>query len=331
MSRFCPAPKRRVVIAASAAGLVLAAAGLSSHAIAQDFPTRPITIIVPYTAGGPTDMMARAIAKHMTGSGGQPVVVENRAGAGGVVGSDSVAKSAPDGTTILLSNIASQGIAPAILPSMPYDVLRDFTHIGLLAAVPSAIAVSATSPWQSLPALITAARDKPGSIRFGSNGNGTSSHAKLEILKRLAGVDITHVPYRGAAPAATDVIAGNIDGLIAAIPDVGRNERLRLLAMTTPERLPRWPDVPSVAELGLGQLVAANWFGISGPAGIPAPVADRLNAALVESLAAPAITERLVELGAAPNRLDRAAFTALVEADMKRWAQIVRDAGIKAD
>ena len=139
------------------------------------------------------------------------------------------------------------------------------------------------------------------------------------------------MPYRGAAPAATDVIAGNIDGLIAAIPDVGRNERLRLLAMTTPERLPRWPDVPSVAELGLGQLVAANWFGISGPAGIPAPVADRLNVALVESLAAPAITERLVELGAAPNRLDRAGFTALVEADMKRWAQIVRDAGIKAD
>jgi tripartite-type tricarboxylate transporter receptor subunit TctC len=214
---------------------------------------------------------------------------------------------------------------------MPYDVMRDFTHIGLLAAVPSAIAVSATGPWQTLPALIAAARDKPGSIRFGSNGNGTSSHAKLEILKRLAGVDITHVPYRGAAPAATDVIAGNIDGLIAAIPDVGRNERLRLLAMTTEQRLARWPDVPSVAELGLGQLVAANWFGISGPAGIPAPVADRLNAALVESLATPALSERLVELGAAPNRLDRPGFTALVAADMARWAQIVREAGIKAD
>jgi tripartite-type tricarboxylate transporter receptor subunit TctC len=314
--------KRRAILAAILATPALAAGAQTA---------RPIRFIVPFPPGGTADLLARLVAREMESRLGAPVVVENRAGAGGVVGSDSVAKSAPDGTTILLSNIASQGIAPAILPTMPYDVMRDFTHIGLLAAVPSAIAVSATGPWQTLPALIAAARDKPGSIRFGSNGNGTSSHAKLEILKRLAGVDITHVPYRGAAPAATDVIAGNIDGLIAAIPDVGRNERLRLLAMTTSERLPRWPDVPSVAELGLGQLVAANWFGISGPAGIPAPVADRLNAALVESLATPALSERLVELGAAPNRLDRAAFTALVAADMARWAQIVREAGIKAD
>jgi tripartite-type tricarboxylate transporter receptor subunit TctC len=309
--------KRRAILAA-----ILATPALTAGAQT----VRPIRFIVPFPPGGTADLLARLVAREMEARLGASVVVENRAGAGGVVGSDSVAKSAPDGTTILLSNIASQGIAPAILPSMPYDVMRDFTHIGLLAAVPSAIAVSATGPWQSLPALIVAARDKPGSIRFGSNGNGTSSHAKLEILKRL-----THVPYRGAAPAATDVIAGNIDGLIAAIPDVGRNERLRLLAMTTSERLPRWPDVPSVAELGLGQLMAANWFGISGPAGIPAPVADRLNATLVESLAAPAITERLVELGAAPNRLDRPGFTALVAADMARWAQIVREAGIKAD
>jgi tripartite-type tricarboxylate transporter receptor subunit TctC len=314
--------KRRAILAGILATPALAAGAQTA---------RPIRFIVPFPPGGTADLLARLVAREMENRLGAPVVVENRAGAGGVVGSDSVAKSAPDGTTILLSNIASQGIAPAILPSMPYDVLRDFTHIGLLAAVPSAIAVSATGPWQSLPALIAAARDKPGSIRFGSNGNGTSSHAKLEILKRLAGVDITHVPYRGAAPAATDVIAGNIDGLIAAIPDVGRNERLRLLAMTTPERLPRWPDVPSVAELGFGQLVAANWFGISGPADIPAPVADRLNAALVESLATPALSERLVELGAAPNRLDRPGFTALVAADMARWAQIVREAVIKAD
>jgi tripartite-type tricarboxylate transporter receptor subunit TctC len=316
------ATKRRAILASILATPVLAAGAQTA---------RPVRFIVPFPPGGTADLLARLVAREMEARLGAPVVVENRAGAGGVVGSDSVAKSPADGTTILLSNIASQGIAPAILPTMPYDVMRDFTHIGLLAAVPSAIAVSATRPWQSLPALIAAAREKPGTIRFGSNGNGTSSHAKLEILKRLAGVDITHVPYRGAAPAATDVIAGNIDGLIAAIPDVGRNERLRLLAMTTEQRLPRWPDVPSVAELGLAPLVAANWFGISGPAGIPAPVADRLNAALVESLATPALTERLSELGAAPNRLDRPAFTALVATDMARWAQIVREAGIKAD
>jgi len=191
---------RRAVLAAMLATPALAAGAQTA---------RPIRFIVPFPPGGTADLLARLVAREMEARLGAPVVVENRAGAGGVVGSDSVAKSASDsasdGTTILLSNIASQGIAPAILPTMPYDVLRDFTHIGLLAAVPSAIAVSATGPWQSLPALIAAAREKPGSIRFGSNGNGTSSHAKLEILKRLAGVDITHVPYRGAAPAATDV------------------------------------------------------------------------------------------------------------------------------
>ncbi|MFM7609270.1 MAG: Bug family tripartite tricarboxylate transporter substrate binding protein, partial [Alphaproteobacteria bacterium] len=174
--------KRRAILAAMLASPALTAGAQTA---------RPIRFIVPFPPGGTADLLARLVAREMEMRLGAPVVVENRAGAGGVVGSDSVAKSAPDGTSILLSNIASQGIAPAILPTMPYDVLRDFTHIGLLAAVPSAIAVSATGPWQNLPALIAAARDKPGSIRFGSNGNGTSSHAKLEILKRLAGVDIT--------------------------------------------------------------------------------------------------------------------------------------------
>lgn len=314
--------RRRTLLAATAAMT------LSSGAVAQ---SRPIRLIVPFPPGGTADLLARLTAREMEAALAQSIVVENRPGAGAVLGSDVVAKSAPDGTTLLLSNIASQGIAPAVLASMPYDTLRDFTHIALIAAVPSGVVVSATSPYATLRALLDAARARPGGIRFGSNGNGTSSHVKLEMLKRVAGVDITHVPYRGAAPAVTDILAGHIEGLIAAVPDVGRNERLRMLAVTTAERLARWPDVPSIRELGFATLVASNWFGVSGPAGIAPDIADRLNAAITGALAAPALAERLADAGTAPNRLTRAEFTALIAADIARWGEIVRAANIRAD
>jgi tripartite-type tricarboxylate transporter receptor subunit TctC len=262
---------------------------------------------------------------------GQPVVVENRAGAGGAVGSDAAAKSAPDGYTLVLSNIASHAIGPTVYKTIPYDAVKDFTHIGLIAAVPSGIAVAANGPHHSLAALLDKARTGPGVVRFGSNGNGTSSHVKLAILNRAAKVDITHVPYKGSAPATADLIGGQIDGLIAAVPDVGRNERLRLLAITTDTRAARWPDVPSVRELGLAPLVASNWFGLSGPAGIPGPIADRLNAALVQALNTPEMVERLRDVGAEPNRLSRAEYTAMVSADIARWREVVRAADIRVD
>lgn len=315
-----------------AALLGAGAALINTAARAQEvFPARPIRMIIPFPAGGPTDVYARLYAERLSRELGQPVVTENRGGAGGAIGSLEVSRARPDGYTILFGTASTHALYPLVTRQPQFDVVRDFTTIAELGGGPLCWLAHPSRP-ASLREFLVAARNANPPLSCGSPGSGTMMHLATELLKQQAGgVALTHVPYRGAAPAATDVIAGNIDGLIAAIPDVGRNERLRLLAMTTPERLPRWPDVPSVAELGLGQLVAANWFGISGPAGIPAPVADRLNAALVESLAAPAMTERLVELGAAPNRLDRAAFTALVEADMKRWAQIVRDAGIKAD
>ena len=168
-------------------------------------------------------------------------------------------------------------------------------------------------------------------MRFGSNGNGTSSHVKLAILNQAAKVDITHVPYKGSAPATADLMGGQIDGLIAAVPDVGRNRALRLLAITTDTRAARWPDVPSVRELGLAPLVASNWFGISGPAGMPGPVADRLNAALVAALNTPELAERLRELVAEPNRLTRAEYSAMVGSDIARWAEVARSNKIHVD
>ncbi len=314
----------------SAALLALAAAAPGAL-LAQAWPARPVKLIVPFPPGGTGDLLGRLAAKEMQTALGQPVVVENRAGAGGAVGSEAAAKSAPDGYTLVLSNIASHAIGPAVYAKMPYDALRDFTHIGLIAAVPSGIAVAANSPFKSLQDLLDKARTGPGAVRFGSNGNGTSSHAKLAILNRAAKVDITHVPYKGSAPATADILGGQIEGLIAAVPDVGRNERLRLLAITTEARAARWPDVPSVRELGLAPLIASNWFGISGPAGIPGLVADRLNAALVAALNTPEMIERLRDVGAEPNRLSRADYTAMVAADIARWRDVVRAANIRVD
>ena len=312
-------------------GLLIVAFAASQAAFGQTYPVKPIRLVVPFPPGGTGDLLGRLAAKEMQASLGQTVVVDNRPGAGGAIGSEAVVRSEPDGYTLVLSNIASQAIGPAVNPKMPYDPVKDFTHIGLIAAVPSGIVVAANSPYASLQALLEKARSGPGVVRFGSNGNGTSSHVKLEILKRVAKADITHVPYKGSAPATADLLGGQIDGLIAAVPDVGRNERLRMLAVTTEARAVRWPNVPTVRELGLAPLTASNWFGISGPAKLPAPVADRLNAALVAALNTPELAERLRDLGAEPNRMSRAQYTAMIVTDVARWADIVRAANIKAD
>jgi tripartite-type tricarboxylate transporter receptor subunit TctC len=307
--------------------LLLAHAGLH----AQTWPTRPLKLVVPFPPGGTGDLLGRLAAKEMEVTLGQPVVVENRAGAGGLIGSDAVAKAVADGHTLVLSNVASHAIGPAVYPKMPYDAVKDFTHIGLIAGVPSGIAVAANSPYTSMEVLLAKARSGPGAVRFGSNGNGTSSHVKLAILNRAAKVDITHIPYKGSAPATVDLLGGQVDGLIAAVPDVGRNPLLRLVAITSDKRAARWPDVPTVSELGLAPMVASNWFGISGPAGMPAPVADRLNAALVAALNTPDLANRLRDLGAEPNRLTRADYTALVTSDFARWASVAKSADIRVD
>jgi tripartite-type tricarboxylate transporter receptor subunit TctC len=284
---------------------------------------------VPFPPGGTTDILGRLAAREMESALGGSVIVENRPGAGGVIGSDAVAKSAPDGHTILLSNIASQAIAPAVSRNVPYDPVRDFTPIGLIAAVPSAVVVAADGPIRSLADLLAKART--GAARFGSTGIGTSSHVKLELLNRAAGVQILHAPYRGSAPAVADVLGGSIDGLIAAVPDVGNNDRLRMLAVTTAERARRWPEVPTLRELGFETLVATNWFGISAPAGLPAAPAEAINAALLAAMRNPAMRERLPELGATPNQMSRDNYASLIATEVARWADIVRAADIRAE
>jgi tripartite-type tricarboxylate transporter receptor subunit TctC len=311
--------------------LIAALALAPLPALAQAWPARPLRLVVPFPPGGTADLLGRLAAREIEARIGQAVVVENRAGAGGAVGSEAVARAAGDAHVLILSNIASQAIGPAVNRNITYDSVRDFTHVGLIAAVPSAIAVSAAGPFATLADLLARAKSRAGAVRFGSTGVGTSSHVKLELLKRAAGADITHVPYRGSAPAVTDVIAGQVEGLIAAVPDIGNNDRLRLLAVTTAERATRWPNVPSVAELGFPTLVASNWFGLSGPPGLPAEVAGRINAALVAGLNTPETAERLATLGAAPNRMTAADYAAMVAAEAPRWAEIARVADIRAE
>jgi tripartite-type tricarboxylate transporter receptor subunit TctC len=311
--------------------LTLSVAALAAPRIAgaqQAWPARNVRVIVPFPPGGTTDVVARLVTQRLSTVLGQSFVIENRAGAGGTVGSDVVAKSPPDGYAFVISNIASHGVGPSVYPTMPYDSARDFTHVALMAEVPSVLAVNVASPIRTLADFIAAAKARPG-MTVGSPGNGTSSHAKQEILKRAAGIDTTHVPYRGSGPMMNDLTAGNVDAMITTLVEAGRNERFRLLAVTADARVPGWPDLPTFKELGFADLVASTWFGISGPANLPAAITEKLNAEVLAALATPDIALRLREAGATPRRMSAAEYQAFVAAEVVRWRAVVEAANIR--
>ena len=312
----------------------LLASFLTTPAIAQIAPwapSRPVRLVVPFPPGGATDVVARLVAQRMGSALGQPVVVENRAGAGGTVGSDFVAKSAPDGHTLVVSNIASHGVGPSVYRTLPYDALRDFTHIALLAAIPNVLIVNAARPERTVADFIATARRDPGGVRVASPGNGSSSHVTQELFKRLANIELTHVPYRGSGPAFNDIVANQIEGMITTLQEAGRNERVRILAVMSEQRIPGWPEVPTIVEQGFPDLVASTWFGLSGPAGLPAAIADRLNTEALAALAAPDVAQRRAEIGAQSPPLSRADYTAFVAAEITRWAEVVRVSGARVD
>jgi tripartite-type tricarboxylate transporter receptor subunit TctC len=307
-----------------------AAAILPRLAHAQAWPARPVRVVVPFPPGGTTDVVARLVCQRLGVALGQSFVIENRAGAGGTVGSDTVAKGTPDGYAFVISNIASHGVGPSVYRTMPYDSVRDFTHVALMAEVPSVLVVNVASPIRSLADFIAAAKARPG-MTVASPGNGTSSHAKQEILKRSAGIETTHVPYRGSGPMMNDLTAGNVDGMITTLVEAGRNERFRLLAVTAAERVQGWPDLPTFTELGHPELVASTWFGLSGPPGLPEPIVTRLNAEVLAALAHPDVAPRLVESAATPRRMSAPEYRDFIAAEVARWAAVVRAAGIRAE
>jgi tripartite-type tricarboxylate transporter receptor subunit TctC len=298
------------------------------------FPNRPIRVVVPFGAGTSTDTMTRLVAPKMSEELGQPVVVENRAGAGGVVGSEAVVKSPPDGHTLCMGSIASHSVNVSLMPRLPFDVLRDFTPVSLVTNAPNLMVVGPSVPAQTLQEFLAWARRQRGGASYASAGNGTSSHLAGEPLKLPTGAPLEHVPYRSGAQAVTDVVAGQVPMLVyqvtAVLPFV-RDGKLRAIATTSARRLDWAPEVPTVAEQGVPDFDVAAWHGLFAPAGLPQPILDRVYGALSKALEDPELRPKLVEQGLEPVGMPPAEFRTWLECDIAKWRELVRTANIKPD
>ena len=323
----------RAMIRRHILGVVIASPAF--RVLAQpSWPERPVRLIVPFPPGGSNDIIARFLAEALRDRLGQPFLVENRSGAGGNIGADIVAKATPDGHTMLISAPPAFAINEHLYRSMPFSPERDLMPVALVASVPIALMVPAESPAHSLTELIAMARREPGRLTFGSSSIGGTNHLAGELLKNLAGIDIVHVPYRGAAPAMTDLIAGRLqlyfDNMPGVLPQV-REGRVRALAVAGAERAAALPELPTMAEAGLPGFEASSWFGMAAPAGTPPALIARINAAVLAALADPLLRERLAGAGADPGRLDAQGFTRFVAAERARWGHVVRASGASAD
>ena len=319
--------KRRGVIAAS---LLLA---LTGTAFAQAFPSKPITIVVPYAVGGTTDIVARLVGTQIGNALGQPLVVDNRAGGAGNIGWGAVARSAPDGHTLLTTEM-SFTIAPALGTKQPFDPKKDFAHIITAAAAPHVLVINPGVPAKTLQEFIAYAKANPAKLNYGSGGNGTNTHLGGELFKREAQVDLTHVPYKGAGAVLQDLMGGQVQALVTSLPTALphiKSGKLRALVVTAEKRSALLPDVPSAKEAGLPKFVMDFWVGLAAPAGTPQPVIDKLNKAVADALNTPEGKKRLAEQGLEPESNSPAQASLFVAAEMQRWGAVVKAAGIKAD
>jgi tripartite-type tricarboxylate transporter receptor subunit TctC len=310
--------------------LALAAALGWSAAAQAAWPEKPVRIVVTFAAGGASDIVARVIAEPLAKAIGQPVVVDNKPGAGGTIGGLDVVRAAPDGYTLMLSNSTPTSIGPFTVPKPPYDPVKQFTHVAMLGVAPVMLMANPKTGPASLKDLPQAAAT--AGYTFGSGGPGSIGHIVGEMAKAAMKIQMTHVPYRGGAPMTTDLIAGTIpvgiDVITAFVPMV-KSGQIRALAVTTRERSPLLPEVPSVVELGYPQLVAENYFGVSGPAGLPKEVTDKLAKALAAIVADPAVVKRFEELGITPSKVGAADFAAFVAKQVADWAPAIKAADIK--
>lgn len=318
---------RRALLTAASAAF----AG-SGHAQGQDFPQRPIRIVVPSPAGGPTDAIARLIAPALAEGWAHPAVVDNRVGGTGVVGSQAVARAAPDGQTLLV-NASMHAIIPSVMPNLPFHVVEDFTAVALLATGPYVLVAHPSFPARTLPELIALARSRPGQINYASPGNGTGNHLASEQFKARAGIDLVHVPYAGAAPATTDVVGGTVplmlNNMISSVPHIEAG-RLRALAVTGPRRSPALPETPTFAET-LPGFEAVTWYGMFGPAGLPPPLLTELNRRANAAGQGEAVKARLAALGVEPVSETPEAFRRFVEAEVLKWAEVARLSNARLD
>ena len=305
---------------------------VAAAALAQ-YPNKPVRIIVPYPPGGTSDILARLAGARLTESMGQPFPVENRPGASGTIGSQAVAKSAPDGYTLVLGTISSHGIVSAVSQT-PYDPVRDFAAITVIGSTPNVITVHPDLPAKSFGELLKLAREKPGKLNFGSTSPGGSPHMSAELLKMMAKVDIVHVPYKGAGPMLIDLIGGQIqigfDNLPSSMAHI-KSGKVRALAVTTAKRWPGTPDVPTVAESGVAGYEVSGWFGLLAPAGTPKPVIDALHKAISTMLKLPEVQKQMLELGAEPGGNSPEAFAKQVAGEVDKWKKVVAATGVKVE
>ena len=307
-----------------AAAGVLVAVALAPGAAAQEWPARPVRIVAPFAPGGSADTLGRLVAEKLAARLNQSFVVENRPGAGGLIGSEAVAKAPPDGYLLVVSGIASHVIAPAMSPA-PFDPLKSFTHIALFGGPPVVIVVHPGLEARNLDEFIGLSKARAGGLSFGSPGRGTQGHLTAELLKAQSGANLTHVPYKGAALAMSDLMGGHIPAVSSTLTTAAtqiKAGKARALALSSARRLPDFPDVPTFAESGYPELVATVWFSLSGPAGLPPPIVSKLNAEVRDILKLPDVRQRLQGDGVEPNDLDAAAFTEFVRAEIARWAPL---------
>lgn len=318
----------RAALAVLSLLLVLPSAGLS-----QPYPSKPIRFVLPYPAGGTADALLRPLAQRLTETLGQPVVVENKPGANGIVGSDFVAKSPNDGYTLVLGAIGPFAVSAAI-QKMPYDPVKDFAPISFLAAVPNVLVLHPSTPVKSVSEFVAYAKARPGQLNYGSAGTGSSNQLAAELFNLAASLSITHVPYKGGAPAQTDLLGGRLtlifDNLPAAIPHI-KSGGFKALAVTSLRRQAALPDVPTMDELGYAKFEAGSWFGALAPAGTPRPVIERLNGAILSAMRESALRDRFLAQGFDLNPGSPEQFAEFMQAEAAKWARVVKAAGIKVE
>jgi tripartite-type tricarboxylate transporter receptor subunit TctC len=315
-----------------AAALLVAAS--TQPLLAGDYPEKPIRLIVPYPPGGTADMLARTIGQSMAIGLGQQIIIDNRAGAGGNIGADLAAKAAPDGYTIVMGTVATHAINPTLYPKMPFDAAKDFAPVILIATLPNLLVVNPSTPVKNVKELIALAKAKPGELAYASAGNGTSQHLSGELFKKMSGVDMIHIPYKGSAPAVTDLIGGQVqlmfDNIPSSLPQV-RAGKLRALAVTGPRRSPVLPDLPTISEAGLPGFSITSWFALFAPAGTPAKILLRLNREAAKAIASKDLNQQWLDQGLEPagGTADQLAEFRRVEAI--NWEKIVRQSGARVE
>ncbi len=316
------------------APLCAMAPAVACAAAANDYPSRPIRLVVPVPPGGAADFTARLVGAKLADALGQTVVVENRGGAAGVIATEMVSQATPDGYTFLLSSSTTHGISPVLYRKLPYDAMKDFTHIGLISSVPAVMVVNQSVPVNSVKELVALAKAKPGTLLFGSSGSGGPPHLMGELFKSVSGAPITHVPYKGSGPAVIDLVGGQIqimfDGLPSLIGQI-KGGKLKPLAAVSANRSAVLPELPTMAEAGYPGVEGGLWFGVSGPAGVPRPVVDRISREIFAAAALADVKERFASVGAYASPLGPKEYAVFIQKEMNKWAPVVKASGATVD